>query len=331
MSLFNEQPKIGQELLDVPMGDMIRQMAFAIAEAQIKLDSNSMEVAQMMGGLQTITEEINGEEVVTFEDSRVFFGQEKLTLAGSIDLYNSTNDRELKATILNKLTNNDYEEDNKRVIAIGKSNAEFTSYYNELASNKLKYEDITVGSGQNAKNYNLEDKNLFFKTTELEYFAFDSRSADDKGRTYRKVQSYELPIVKKSNAVEKTFFIPARVSMLELGFSPTFYQFVDTMIEVKISIKYTQEGSYTRTTNTNKRSSSFKAGAMFIPGLGGGIAAGRAVTTTQVNATYSQKYSYSAEGSSFLRTKLVPIPPPAILEERIRAQMELAKEQNKTT
>jgi hypothetical protein len=49
------------------------------------------------------------------------------------------------------------------------------------------------------------------------------------------------------------------------------------------------------------------------------------VSTSQVNASYSQKYSYSAEGSSLLRTKLVPIPPPAILEERIRQQMELAK------
>lgn len=317
MSLFNEQPKIGQELLDVPMGDMIRQMAFAIAEAQIKLDSNSMEVAQMMGGLKTITTEINGEDVVTFEDSRVFFGQEKLTLAGSIDLYNSTNDRELRATILSKLTNSDYETDSSVVIDSGKA----LNYLTDLNNTT-----VTVLS----KNYNLEDKSLIFKAG-TKYYAYDSRSADGTVRVYREVQSYELPIVKKNAATEKTFFIPARVSMLELGFSPTFYQFVDTMIEVKISIKYTQEGSYTRTTNTNRRSSSFKAGAMFIPGLGGGIAAGRAVTTTQVNATYSQKYSYSAEGSSFLRTKLVPIPPPAILEERIRAQMELAKEQNKTT
>ncbi|MEB3734255.1 hypothetical protein ULF88_09460 [Halopseudomonas pachastrellae] len=40
---------IGRELLNVPMGDMIRQMAFAIAEAQVKLDESSIEVAEMMG------------------------------------------------------------------------------------------------------------------------------------------------------------------------------------------------------------------------------------------------------------------------------------------
>ncbi|NJM78964.1 MAG: hypothetical protein HC854_03825 [Flavobacterium sp.] len=39
------------------------------------------------------------------------------------------------------------------------------------------------------------------------------------------------------------------------------------------------------------------------------------------------KYSYSAEGSSLLQTKLVPIPPPAVLEERIQLQMEIAREE----
>ncbi|WP_196239579.1 hypothetical protein [Flavobacterium cheongpyeongense] len=309
MSLFNEQPKIGQELLDVPMGDMIRQMAFAIAEAQIKLDSNSMEVAQMMGGLQTITEEINGEEVVTFEDSRVFFGQEKVTLTGAVELYNSTNDKELKATIKNKLDGN-------------------WDYANLTTDNSLTTYAILEAKTDSSFRISNQIYKVVVSPNVTEYYAY---KGDGTTKLYEKVSESDILIKKKSGAVEKTFFIPARVSMLELGFSPTFYQFVDTMIEVKISIKYTQEGSYTRTTNTNRRSSSFKAGAMFIPGLGGGIAAGRSVTTTQVNATYSQKYSYSAEGSSFLRTKLVPIPPPAILEERIRAQMELAKEQNKTT
>ena len=67
----NNRPRIGQELLDVPMGDMIRQMAFAIAEAQIMLDQNSIDVAEMMGGLRTITDELGN---VRFEDSRIFFG-----------------------------------------------------------------------------------------------------------------------------------------------------------------------------------------------------------------------------------------------------------------
>ncbi|QEI11576.1 hypothetical protein [Cellvibrio japonicus] len=48
---------IGQELLTAPMGDMIRQMAFTIAEAQYKLDENSITVAKMMGGLTTVMDE----------------------------------------------------------------------------------------------------------------------------------------------------------------------------------------------------------------------------------------------------------------------------------
>lgn len=51
----------------------------------------------------------------------------------------------------------------------------------------------------------------------------------------------------------------------------------------------------------------------------------KAVTTT-VDGSYSQKYSYSAEGASLLRTKLVPVPPPAILEERIREVMDAEKD-----
>ena len=41
---------IGQDLLNVPMGDMIRQMAFAIADAQVQLDESSLRVAEMMSG-----------------------------------------------------------------------------------------------------------------------------------------------------------------------------------------------------------------------------------------------------------------------------------------
>lgn len=327
MSLFHSRPSIGQELLDVPMGDMIREMAFAIAEAQIKLDSNSMEVAQMMGGLKTITKEINGEEVVTFQDSRVFFGQEKITVASSIELYNSTNDRELRATILSKLASTDWEEDpNKIITTTGTSTTQFVAHYNARTGNAFTNSNLTVSG----KDYRLEDSSVIFKTAPTKYFSFVSISDDGLTRIYKELQPHELPIRLKNTAVEKSFFLPTRVSMLELGFSPTFYQFVDTIIEVKISIKYTQEGSYSSSRNTNSKTSGFSAGVIGIPGLGGGVAARRTVTTTQVNATYSQKYSYSAEGSSLLRTKLVPIPPPAILEERIRQQMELAKETNTT-
>lgn len=86
-------------------------------------------------------------------------------------------------------------------------------------------------------------------------------------------------------------------SLMELGFTPTFYQFVDTVIEVKIDIHMTQQHDVKADTK--------------IP----------VARVSTVTAHYSGSYNYSVEGSSLLRTKLVPVPPPAILEERIRAEL----------
>jgi hypothetical protein len=193
---------IGQELLNVPMGQMIRDMAFAIADAQVELDEASMKVASMMSGQVTRVNE-NGEPVdgtgavtttnAAIDDTRVFFG---FTLAGT---------------------------------------------------------------------------------------------APSQTR------------------------VPAKVSMLELGFSPTFYQFVDTIIEVKISISISSESSY------QHRQSSF---SLSVPGGIGLAFGGGSIRASTVSASYANKYQYSADGSSLMRTKLVPLPPPAILEERIRQLIE---------
>lgn len=170
---------IGQDLLNVPMGDMIRQMAFAIADAQVQLDEASLRVAEMMGG-QRIERDANGAPTGTPIDTRVFFGNEK-------------------------------------------------------------------------------------------------------------------------------------VSMMELGFGPTFYQFVDTVIEVKIAIKMTTEIASSTTVKGERKTASLTFGNGRV---------NYSVTTTPIDATYSTKYNYSIEGSSLLRTKLMPIPLPSILEERIRKQLE---------
>lgn len=108
-------------------------------------------------------------------------------------------------------------------------------------------------------------------------------------------------------------FADEELSLLELGFTPTFYQFVDTLIEVKVSLSmsYQREFQYSRSTT---RSSI--VGGFFI-GFGGAKA-----SVTSVSASYASKYQYSAEGSSLIRTKLVPVPSPAVLEERIRILIE---------
>lgn len=173
-------PNVGRELLNVPMGDMIRQMALAIADSQVALDRASMDVADFMSR------------------ARVEFGVQR-------------------------------DEDGKIV----------------------------------------------------------TETVD--GQTVAKKKKY---------------------SMLELGFSPTFYQFVDTIIEVRIAIKVTLDIEDKANYKTRSATYGFKKGT------------GVTVQTSQVDGTYTSKFGYSVEGSSLLRTKLVPIPPPAILEQRIREEME---------
>lgn len=97
-----------------------------------------------------------------------------------------------------------------------------------------------------------------------------------------------------------------KYSLLELGFTPTFYQFVDTVIEVKVAISTTSssESSRTATDTASKTTETY------------GTVEAR---SSSVTASYANKYQYSAEGSSLVRTKLVPVPAPAILNERIRA------------
>lgn len=175
-------PNVGRELLNVPMGDMIRQMALAIADSQVALDRASMDVADFMSR------------------ARVEFGVER----------------------------------------------------------------------------------------------------DNDGK----------PIADTSDGAAPGAYKKKKYSMLELGFSPTFYQFVDTIIEVRIAIKVTLDIEDKANYKTRSATYGFKKGT------------GVTVQTSQVDGTYTSKFGYSVEGSSLLRTKLVPIPPPAILEQRIREEME---------
>lgn len=287
----NRRPRIGQELLDVPMGDMIRQMAFAIAEAQIKLDENSIEVAEMMGGLKTITD---GTGNVTFEDSRVFFGSEKIKRSDAVERHNSTKNVLQKAEIRGQLGANNFLPTKETTFTVD-ANGQPTGFDNDEYVDYLGFYYVKQGGVINKVAY--EDFTITHKTA--------------GGSVPPQTDILELP---------------RRISMMELGYTPTFYQFIDTIIEVKISIKYTQEGESSFSHTQNNRSASASLGLGFAK-----VKAGTNVQTSQVNASYSQKYSYSAEGSSLLRTKLVPVPPPAVMEERIRLMMEEEFKDGNTT
>lgn len=93
-------------------------------------------------------------------------------------------------------------------------------------------------------------------------------------------------------------------SMIGAGFQPTFYQFAETIIEVKIAItmSYDIEKSVSVGSEMNSKAKYKKKTVS---------------RTTTVDASYSSKYNYSAEGSSLLRTRLVPVPPNSVISQML--------------
>lgn len=104
---------------------------------------------------------------------------------------------------------------------------------------------------------------------------------------------------------------PVTYTLIQAGLTPTFYQFTESIIEVKVSISH-------RTSSTSE----FEFGASFeisTEASADFLFASGSVSTTfssHVNYKSSNTYSYSAEGSSLLRTTLKPVPPPARLVPR---------------
>lgn len=89
-------------------------------------------------------------------------------------------------------------------------------------------------------------------------------------------------------------------SMLELGFTPSFYHLTEATIEARVAFSIGQ-------------SSEFSVGAS--AGVNVGFFA------ASVNASYSQKYSFEATASSAITAKFVSIPPPTVFQELLRASV----------
>jgi hypothetical protein len=85
-------------------------------------------------------------------------------------------------------------------------------------------------------------------------------------------------------------------SMLELGFTPSFYHFTETTIRAKVAFSSAQSEEF---------------------GVGGEVGIKIGVFSASVNASYSNKYSFTAEGSSEISTRIVSLPPPAGLTRLI--------------
>lgn len=87
-------------------------------------------------------------------------------------------------------------------------------------------------------------------------------------------------------------------SLLSLGFTPTFYQITEVDLEAKVSMS---------TTSSEEFSSSAKVR----------VGTPISIAAVTVDASYANKYSFSAEASSSIRAKFVALPPPMELREAI--------------
>lgn len=87
-------------------------------------------------------------------------------------------------------------------------------------------------------------------------------------------------------------------SLLELGFAPTFYQITEATVEARVAF-------------SSKQSEDFS--------IGGSIGVNVGFFAASVNASYTNKYSFEATGSSMVRARFVSVPPPAIFTEILRA------------
>jgi hypothetical protein len=96
---------------------------------------------------------------------------------------------------------------------------------------------------------------------------------------------------------------PVKLTMLQAGILPTFYQFTESIIEVKMSIS-----------SKTETSSELEAGASLE--VTGGFLFASATFSSHVNYKTASKYSYSVDGSSLLRTTLRPAPAPTRLLPR---------------
>jgi hypothetical protein len=102
-----------------------------------------------------------------------------------------------------------------------------------------------------------------------------------------------------------------KTSMIGAGFQPTFYQFAETIVEVKIAITISNESQTERTVKGTETTTTTSRGAWwFFPTT-------TVVKTTPVDAKYTNKYNYTAEGSSLIRTRLVPLPPNAFMQRML--------------
>lgn len=296
---------VGQEMGSVPFGSMISSIALGIAEGQMALDKSSMAVAEFMSGQKILYNDDNekidrdgnllpADAPPAFHDSRIFFGYD-FRFPGTIATASAT---------------------------ITTAGGVGVTVDNVGSGYSFPPEVEIVGDGTGAT-----------ATASVTNTGGISITVDEVGTDYTTASVN----ISGGKVPER---VPRLVSMLELGFAPNFYQFVETVIEIKITVNMVEnkekkkgETPRTQVTSNSTTHSRSRARLNYNPYRGYSYSGSssrtrysRVAVTRSVDPAMSSKYNYSIEGSSSVRTKIVPIPPPAILEERVRALIELDEE-----
>lgn len=111
--------------------------------------------------------------------------------------------------------------------------------------------------------------------------------------------------------VESAASSPVKMTLLQAGLVPQFYQFTESLIEVKISLTSKTEVNFSSETDLNfEIDTKIEAGGGLLGFLGGPSGQVTTQFSSHVNFKSSATYSYTAEGASLLRTTLKPVPPP---------------------
>jgi hypothetical protein len=132
-------------------------------------------------------------------------------------------------------------------------------------------------------------------------------------------------------------------SLLELGFTPTFYHFTEAELEVKmtLSMKVEEDFGIGISANVGNDSGSIQQAASGAAGAAQGAAGGNAGAPAEgnspaasntnravmfgaaINIEYHRKYSFDVTGSSMVRAKMISVPAPAAFLDMLKEQARL--------
>lgn len=338
-----------REVMNIPFGDIIREVAVGIAEAQFDLDKTSMLVAELMSGQQVLRDAATGEPILKdgepqIIDSTVQFGHRFDEMGSGAAVQASIGNGSLKGIVIDRggakyttaptvtiaapagtsgtTATATAVIENGVVVAIEVDDA--GSGYSTPPSVSITPPEETVGAQAaqaaafavlSAEVVGLEIVSAGEGYTEAPRIEISGAggtgatatvAVDDQGQLAAINLGLGGSLYEEAPSVRiipKVKPVAQQVSMMELGFVPNFYQFVDTVIDMRLALRVnkTEKGRYRLTAST-------------------------------VDANYASSYNYRLNMASRVKTKIVPIPPPTILEERLRqllAQRNEIQEQDK--